>query len=283
MKTQVNLFSHNNYLSFMKSVVDDFKARKTGPQSLGEWAKRLGYRSSRSLGMILDGKRLPSIDFLDAFSRYMELKNKEKDYLLELVKVQKLVNKNKPVEENLNKLKRINPYINEFVEINTVKFSYIAKWYHLVLKEFLRGKNNYCEDYKELAYLLKNKVSISEIKSAINNLIDLGFITRTPNQTLHSKDIDLMTTNDIPSEAIKIHHEGMLELAKQALREQASDEREFQAFTFKMNPDQLSEAKEYLRDVIKEFNNRFCDQNEKNVYQLNMHIFSHTNNKGLPQ
>jgi hypothetical protein len=55
-----SIFEFNDYKEFLKHSQNNHPKRQKRRLSLDEWAARLGYKSPRSVGMILNGLRYPN-------------------------------------------------------------------------------------------------------------------------------------------------------------------------------------------------------------------------------
>ncbi len=77
--------SPQEFISFMR---DDYR-RRGKKISLQTWSQRLGYRSTRSLGMLVEGKRLPSTKMIELLAEDYGLLENEKRFLQLLVLRQK--------------------------------------------------------------------------------------------------------------------------------------------------------------------------------------------------
>ncbi len=274
-KNNISIFDYDDYLIYLQTIVAHFIKTKRKPSSLGEWAMRLGYKSPRSFGMILDGKRLPSEQMIDAFSDYLKFSQRERNYFYELVKFERYKKNDQDLDKVETNLKKLNPSNSTFKTIEHGRFKYIAKWYHFVLKQLISG-NIIRPNYRQLSQILRKKVSPNEIEEAIENLLNLKLLEKDKAGNLKSTHESLNTPNDIPSEAIKCHQHDMFELAKEALFEQSVENREFQTLTFKVDKKRIPEIKEFIRDFKEELNERFASEYGIDVHQLNIQFFSHT-------
>lgn len=68
------------YLREVRAVISS-DGKKQRPLSAEQWARRLGYRSRRTIGMVLSGRRLPSADMLERISQYLNHSILEHRYL----------------------------------------------------------------------------------------------------------------------------------------------------------------------------------------------------------
>ena len=82
------------------------------------------------------------------------------------------------------------------------------------------------------------------------------------------------TTSDIPSDAIKLHHEEHLKLAQKAIYEQDIKHREIGSTTIAINKEHVQEFKELIRDFRKKIS-ALADnsKNKDSVYLLGTQLF----------
>jgi uncharacterized protein (TIGR02147 family) len=124
---------------------------------------------------------------------------------------------------------------------------------------------------------LREKISNAQIREALENLLSIGVIRKDEARGYALvNDTDLAKRDHIPSVAVRQHHAQMLQRAIESIAEQTVEERELIAWTLRLNPERLVEAKEMLRTFSKEFNDRFDDKNSDHVFQLNVQLFEHT-------
>lgn len=159
--------------------------------------------------------------------------------------------------------------------IDIQQFSAISEWYYIALKQLI-STDSFVEDENWIHKRLRKKVSVGQIKKALKDLEDLEIIRRDETNRLRVIKPGLITSNDIPSSAIKKHHYGMMELAQEALMEQEVDQRQINSTTMRIRKDNLPEAKKFIFDFLKEFSSRFSELESEDVYQMNVQFFELT-------
>jgi uncharacterized protein (TIGR02147 family) len=145
----------------------------------------------------------------------------------------------------------------------------------LAIKQLI-STPTFIEDEQWIYRRLRKKVSIGQIKIAIKDLEELNIIGRNESGKLVVLKHGLITSNDISSSVIKKHHAGMIELAKLALIEQEVKERQINSTTLKIKTEDISDAKRYIFEFIKDFASRFNTNNSDNIHQLNVQFFELT-------
>ena len=272
-KTKISVFDFRDFKDYLNAVGFPDGNYNHQSNTLSKWAKRLGYRSPSSLTMVLKGQRLPSQEMVRTLIDDLKLQGREKEYFELLVEHDRLQKRKKSSDAVLSRLSKLSNK-TEYFQMDMSQFNTISKWYYLVIKQLVSAPD-FIEDIDWMVKKLKRKVTAAQVKKAIADLETLGFIRRQDGKIIKSNQAS-MTTNDIPSSAIKEHHSGMMQMAAEALYEQPIEKRQISSLTFKMDPQKLSIAKEELMNFLKDFNEKYSDERAFEVYQLNLQLFSHT-------
>jgi uncharacterized protein (TIGR02147 family) len=273
-KNTVKIFDFNDYRDFLisKGLPDGMYSHTSN--NLKNWATRLGYRSASSLTMVLKGQRLPSEIMLDSLIDDLKLTRKEGRYLKLLVKLEKQKKEKRNTTKILKELDKISASESCF-KISLQEFNTISDWYALVIKQLI-DTPDFVYDYDWIYKRLRKNVSIFQIKKTIRSLIDLKLIKETDDGKLKVLKTGFVTTNDIPSSAIRNHHKGMISQSLKSVTEQTIEERHLAGNTLKIKPEDFSEAKQAIFDFIKQFNAKYSSPDSNDLYQLNIQLFSHT-------
>lgn len=270
----INIFDFNDYKAFLLKKGLPHGHYSHGHKNLNNWAKRLGYKSPSSLSMILSGERFPSEVMVKKLSKDLKLTPREGRYFKLLIDLSKTQKQEKDTSKIHDEIKKLNTEKNSY-SIDLKNFTTISEWYYLALKQLI-ATPNFIEDEQWIYKRLRKKVSIGQIRLALKDLEELAIIKRNEMGRLEVVKPGLITTNDVPSSAIRKHHSGMIELAKHALVEQEVHERQINSTTLKVKPSDLPEAKKFIFDFIKEFAARFNDSEGEDIYQMNVQFFGLT-------
>ncbi len=271
--TALNFENFQDYFKYrLKAEIRSNTGHKKS--SLEKLAKQLGYNSPSSLSMIFTGDRLPSNDFLDAIFEYWHVSSEESQYLRSVVQLEKLKRKGKATAQVIARLDRFKK-VSRTQKLNIQQFSLMSDWYHLVVKSLV-STFDFREDHNWINRRLRKKLTASQIKKSIEVLLELGLIERDPDGTLKQATQVVETTHDLPSEAIREHHKGMMQRAIEAIDEQEVTERHFNSLTLKFDPKHMPEAKEKILNFVKDFNSRYLGEDSNRVFQLNVQLFEHT-------
>jgi uncharacterized protein (TIGR02147 family) len=158
-----------------------------------------------------------------------------------------------------------------FDDLSMERFQIIRDWYYFAILELTELKSFKAEP----SWIAKRlKISKSEVKNAIQALLDFGLLREDPQKGYVQTHIDLAVGTGLPSRDLREHHSQILQKGDQALQEIPVEQRDFSAITMAVDSSQLLEARQW----IKEFRRRFCKDLQKKpdknrVYCLAIQFF----------
>ena len=259
------------YLNYVRSHYPNMRR----PITLERWAKKLNYRSPRSIAMVLKGQRLPSEDLVLAFSTDLGHSENERRYFELLVRKDK--HKDNVPKAIADELLKLNPRLVRRKPLDGEIFTYVAAWQNYVIGQLFQTPHH-SADPEWIVNRLGGKLTREEVLSSLQLLEKLRFIERDPatNELRLSKMDPLITPADIPSTAARRHHIEQMDQAKVALRDQPMMEREFTCLTLRVKREKLPEIKKFMREFRDKFDKDFFDDASEDVCQLNLQFFFHT-------
>lgn len=254
-----------------------FELRKTleHDETLKTLSKRLNLKSPSLLSMVANGKRLPSEAVLEKLFVIWKIGAQERKFLRLQLKLEKKHQKGKEALSLMQEIKKLNPP-SAFYKLKLKQIESVRDWHVLVVRA-LANNPKFKADPQWIAERLRNKISPKQARIALSLLIDRGLLVqdeKTGQMTVCQDYIE--TTHEIPSEAIRHHHRGMLNRALEALNEQSVAERLFNSLTLNFKPEDLEAAKKRIVEFNRAFHDEFGNNDSETVYQLNVQLFSHT-------
>ena len=231
--------------------------------SLRSYAQQLNL-SPATLSMVLSGKRNLSKDNIIKISSKIGLSPATTLSLLET----EILN----IEEQLNLSKNL----HEKKYVKEEQFQLISKWHHYAIVSLSKLKK-----HKANTRWISRHLGISEMEAreALNRLIDCKII-EIQNDKIVELNQSTTTSEDIPSEAIRNFHKGIIKKAIDSLDEISPDEREVSTIVLSFSKKDLKSAKKFLREYQEQFANRFeSEKNADEVYAITMQFFPLTDTK----
>lgn len=273
----VNVYQYEDFRRFFRDLASSKWGRNGAEPTLQQWAQGLGYRSKRGIGMVLTGSRLPSREMLSRIASRLGLSALESRYVELLVTRERAHRAGKKVDAFDEALAALNARLSHHRVLSPGTFERIAPWHHLVLRQLV-ATPSFRYDLDWIGARLKNKVSPTEIRLALERLVEVGLLEldADPKRKYCLPRMSLRTSQDLPDAAIILHHLQMLKRAEEAMTEEAPTQRENLTLTLRVSARRLGEAKELLRKFREDFDRHFADGEADDVYQLLVHFFPHT-------
>jgi uncharacterized protein (TIGR02147 family) len=226
----------------------------------------MGFKAVYSVSAVLNGQRPLSDRWIDFLTDEFKWSAGQRAF------AQALTAESKDTKARAKTHK--NPRKSEECLISEDQFRYICEWHHLALKSYI-GTADFRYDLGAMERRFRGKISGPDIHLSFKLMERLGLIQRGPNKTWAvSKNI--VTSQDIPSQAIRQHHRGMLQRAVESIEQQDLSERDISSTTFVFDKKHMAEAKAAIEEFREEFRRRFSATGGNDVYQLNIQLFGHT-------
>jgi len=275
----MTVFEFEDFRSYLVYVRDHYPGLRR-PITLDRWAKKLKYRSPRSIAMVLKGQRLPSADLVLAFSQDLKHSENERRYFELLVRKEK--HKGNLPSSIAEELTKLSPKQIRRKSLESEVFRYLADWQHYVILQlfstpaYKECKDADCTDWIEKRF--GGSLERDEIRKSIELLEKLKFIERDAlsNRLRLCTEDPILGTEEVPSAAGRKHLTDQMEQAKAALHRQSLSDREFTCLTLRMNRKKIPEIKKAIREFRDKFDKDFFEDTGGDVCQLNVQFFFHT-------
>jgi uncharacterized protein (TIGR02147 family) len=275
----MTVFEFEDFRSYLVYVRDHYPGLRR-PITLERWAKKLNYRSPRSIAMVLKGQRLPSEDLVLAFSQDLKHSENERRYFELLVRKEK--HKDNIPASISEELSKLNPRMIKRKPLETELFSYVAEWYNYVILQLLQVPSfRSCPDAdcaKWICQRMAGKITLEQVQNSIVLLEKLKLLERdSKTGFLRTASAEpLIAIDEVPSAAGRKHHMEQMDQAKEALVRQSLSEREFTTMTLRANRARLPAIKKAIREFRDKFDKDFAEDPGEDVCQLNVQFFFHT-------
>lgn len=255
--------------------------RKSSPAfSVSEWSRRLGYANPSFLSQILKRERKLKPDLAARLAADLKLQGRAREYFECTVLNE---SSDSAVEKRVyaDLMQKMKPKrLQSQRELSLETFALIADWYHTALLEMLQLKG-FTEDAETLRRALDPKLSLKSVRSAMKRLTDLGFWERDERGRLRRPAQEPNVLNEgVPSEAVRLYHQQILERAKAAVTEQSLDERFLRGTTVAIKTSDMARASQILREAHEKILGLAAHGDGDELYQFNTQFFRLTKKRG---
>ena len=160
--------------------------------------------------------------------------------------------------------------VDERVLLNEDTFHLIADWHYLAILNLAKLPGNKAALPSWISKRLG--ITLDQGNVALSRLTRLGLVKKNKTQLVRTSK-PLTTSNDIPSEAIRKHHNQNLILAEKSLHHDPIAVREFGSVTMTVNLEKLPQAKEILLKTRKRIAALLEEGKVTEVYTLSFQLF----------
>ena len=155
-------------------------------------------------------------------------------------------------------------------------FKVISDWYHFALVELLKIPTSKSLNEKLLAK--RFGLSTFEIEAALARLLRLGLISKKGKSWQVENDT-ILTTDGVPSEALRKFHKQVLEKALVSISTQSVQERYLSTSLLSVCKEDFEEASKLIANFRMKFTERMTSKPGQEVYALGIQYFKLTENK----
>lgn len=274
-----NIFLYETLSQYLQDLGSSASSGSARELSHTQWAKKLNYRSPRTIGQVIAGKRNASRELVARLAERFALTEKETRYLEVLVQVSRVNIAPSEREKLLSKLAELRPRPISRRVLEEQQFNYISHWYNLVIKQLISDPS-VNTDPSSIAARIGYGVDSGVVRKALSTMSRLGIIRSHDGGNKYEVVSGAITTTpDVSVPAVRQYHHEQALRSIEAIYRQSVDEREFGAATLRFDPRKMKEAKAFIREMVNEFDRRFCSQNATEVFQFNVQFFRQTNGK----
>lgn len=258
--------------SFTDILHSEFKKRsqKNSNYSLSAFARDIGLSASR-LSQILNKKLGLSTKSAEQIVKKLKLSDADATKFMNSVD---LLHSRKALQRERAKFNILKTQADKkYQKINLDYFEIIADWTHYALLEFLEFvplKSNYSNITD---YVARTNLKADKLIESIDRLLRVGLV-HVDGDYIKPKHSFTATPTDIPSEALKKHHEQILNQAKIALKEKDVATRDITSTVVSIDKSSIELAKtrikKFRRSLVKELNE---SPTKDAVYCLSIQFF----------
>jgi uncharacterized protein (TIGR02147 family) len=150
----------------------------------------------------------------------------------------------------------------------------MSHWFYVVIRE-MASWTEFRLEPEWIQEQLKKKVTLAEIRIAVEFLVQNGYIEVRPDGTVLPPKEVLDCKDEVLNAALIKFHRDMFALAAESIEETDDSERELVGFTFPSDPAHFAKARAILRKAMKDIENLDRDKlgEESSVYQMQMALF----------
>ena len=231
---------------------------KNSSYSLRSFAKKVDVHVG-ALSSIMNGKRNVSRELAERITRRLLLDPQKRTELLEMFPVKRSY-KRADVEEKKSP---------RYMEMESSQFKLISEWEHYAVLSLMN-----CEDFSDDVTWISKRLGITEprVLEVLRRLLDIQLIKRNAEDKLVRVHSSIRSSDDTVNLSLRKSHEVTLDLAKESLNRDSVHERDFTYVTMAIDPRNISEAKERIRQFQDELSDLLESGDRTEVYRFSTQL-----------
>jgi uncharacterized protein (TIGR02147 family) len=264
-----SIFEYLDYRKYLRDFYDD-KKRKNPRFSYQTWANSAGFRSKSLFPELISGKKNIGDDAVDSVARSIGLEGKTFAYFESLI----AFNQAKTHEQKTRTWARLSEFNPRSFARLLVRdqHDFYRQWYHHTVRELI-AMNDIGDDWDRLAALVVPAITPRQAKASVALLLRLGLVVKK-GKRYELTDAVVTSGDEVRSVAVTEFHLQNLEVAKKAVTECPSMERDVSCVAAALSPQGYMAVKEEIR----RFREKLVaivekDAKQDRVYHVNIQLY----------
>ncbi|HLG19815.1 MAG TPA: TIGR02147 family protein [Bdellovibrionota bacterium] len=266
-----SIYAYTDYRAYLRDYYQE-KKEQSRSYSFRYFARKANLDSPNYYKLVMDGERNLTHKNIRKFAKGLGLGERETLYFENLVYFNQAKGEDERAffEKNLQ-LARAQ---DDRVILTRDQFEVLTSWYPLAIKEAALLKDFQTKP-KWIASRFDYRFTPQQAKEAVDLLARLGLVEVHPTTGVVTVTTQSMQTPDIAkSDAAVAFHKNMIDLAKEAVDGQTSDQRCLSALTVAVRKKDLAEAFRKIHEFRNQMDEYFSKGKPYDaVYQLNLQLF----------
>lgn len=259
------------YLDYRSYLADFYAAKKKRGFSFRAFSRTAGLGAPNYLKLVIGGQRNLTAEMAERFAEACGLQNDAADYFKHLVEFNQAQSQEKrnAAYERLTGFQRY----RKAQRVEVAHAAYHSTWYLPAIRELVVSPA-FREDPEWIAAVLVPPIKPQEAKSALETLLDLGFLNRDPHGQLRQSSAVVSTGAQTQGMHIRNYHAQMLARAQASMELVPAASRDITSLTFCLPEDGIEKLKQRLAEFRRELIELAESSSDRGqVVQLNLQLF----------
>ena len=266
---QPDVFAYLDYRAFLRDTYAVRKAEGRG-FSYRAFSKRADLRSPNHLKRVIDGERSLTPAMAVRYAAALGLTGDQSSGFLDLVA---LGESGTDAERNAayERLQSSRGY-RKAQKLEVAQAAYHGSWYVPAVRELV-GAVGSRPDPAWIARTLMPPISVADATRALETLLALGLLERTPDGGLRQTDALVTTGPETRGLHVRNYHRALLERAAAAMELVPAPERDISSLTFTADDETIGEVKRRIQAFRRDLIAYLTEHPGRRVVQLNLQLF----------
>jgi uncharacterized protein (TIGR02147 family) len=268
LRCPIDVFRYHDYRAFLAGY---YEAKKPRGFSYRAFARAAGLGAPNYLQLVINGRRSLTPAMARRFAETCGLGNEAAEYFVTLVAFNQ-AQTNEERNEHYQKLRGFRRY-RRAQKLELAEAAYHSTWYLPAIRELVLSPA-FREDPEWIGAQLRPRVKPQDVAQALETLLELGLLQRTPEGKLRQKSRVVSTGPETSGMHITNYHAEMMQRATHAMTEVPARERDVSSLTLCLGSRGIAELKERIQAFRRELL-ELCETEAEpsQVVQVNFQLF----------
>lgn len=266
----IDAFGYLDYRAFLRDFYNERKANGRG-FSYRSFSRKAELKSPNYLKLVIDGERNLSADMAERFAAACGLDEDEARYFTDLVafnQATSLADRDK----HYAKLTGYQRY-RKAHKLDLAHAAYYSAWYMPAIRE-LAARSDFRADPEWISARLVPSITRLEAERALQTLLELGLLVRTPEGKVLQTETLLSTGPETRGLHIAAYHRGMMQRAMDSIDLVAPEERDISSLTMCLGANGLQAFKARVQRFRRELLELSAlEDDPEQVVQMSFQLF----------
>ncbi len=269
MQRRPDVFAYLDYRAYLRDYYAHGRERGLSHRGL---ARRAGLRSPSFLKSVMQGQKTLAERTASRVAAACRLEGAAADYFVQLV----MFNQARGTDAKRVAYERLRTF-GEWRRIHALDIArdeYFSCWYLPAIRELVASPR-FVEDPRWIAKQLRPRIKVSQARSALRRLTELGLVVRDESGRLVQTDATVSSGLETGSIQLARYHRAMMERASEAIDAFPREERDLGALTLCVDDEGLARLKKRVQEFRREL---LLDEpalagRRDRIVQINLQLF----------
>lgn len=265
-----SVFEYDDFREYLKDSYESAKSQDA-KYSFRFFSRIVGSKSPSFFKHVIEGQRNLTSEHVDNLIRGLKMNEEEGFFFRNLVNL----NQSKTVEEKQKYISKIlqSKAYRKLHPLSLAQYEFFTRWYCVPIREMV-ALPGFREDPKWIAKHLNFPVSEPQIETAINEMIQLGLLSRNERGHLVQTQAHVTTEDRIISSSLAKSHQELIKKGSESIDRIPREDREILGITFAFPQSSMEKVKEkilnFRREIVELLS---AEPNADAIYQFHLLLF----------
>lgn len=264
------IYDFSDFRAFLEAYYEFLKS-KAPKLSKRQWSANIHYSlaDGSQISRVINGRKNATSSLVKKLIEYFGYTGTEKEYFQDLV----AFNQSISPKEKTRLFEKLSQYKNSFArQMDRREYKFFKEWYFPPIWSFL-STHPRISDAKHIAKVLEHKVSVPEVKQALEIMLELGLIVKVANGYKVTGE-HVSTPEELKDITLMEYNKQFLQKSLERLDEVPAESRQYNTMVISCSKQGFEE----IKTALQKFQNTIRmivsqDQEENQVYALGMQLF----------